>query len=207
VYAHSIRHDLCLDKVVQLINELVMARSTIFVIAFLFPNVVAAQISIGSALPDLPLESMQGGSDLTTHALVGVRGAVFVFWSNDCNWTSQYEERVEALVTTGVAVILVNSNDPEVFPKEAEAGKQYNLTYVRDPQGGLARALGAERTPHVFAFDNTNKLVYVGGIDDAPADPQVAQAHWIQDVVQQLASGQEVNISSTKPFGCRIKLP
>lgn len=184
-----------------------MVRSIIIVMLFLFPHVTAAQISMGGALPDLPLESMQGESGLTTHALKGAQGTVFIFWSNDCNWTSQYEARVEALATTGVAVILVNSNDPEVFPKESETGKQYNLTYVRDPQAGLARALGAERTPHVFAFDDTNELVYVGGIDDAPADPQVAQAHWLQDVVQQLAGGQEVNISPTKPFGCRIKLP
>ena len=184
-----------------------MVRSIFVLTLFLFPHVTAAQISIGSTLPDLPLESMRGGSASTTHALMGIQGTVFVFWSNDCNWTSQYEERVEELATTGVEVILVNSNDPEVFPKEAEAGKQYNLTYVRDPQAGLARALGAERTPHVFAFDDKNMLVYVGGIDDAPADPQVAQAHWLRDVVQQLTGGQEVNISSTKPFGCRIKLP
>ena len=184
-----------------------MIRSIIIVMLFLFPHVTVAQISTGGLLPDLPLESMQGESALTTHALTGTQGTVFIFWSNDCNWTSQYEERVEALATTGVAVILVNSNDPEVFPKESETGKQYNLTYVRDPQAGLAQALGAERTPHVFAFDDTNELVYVGGIDDAPADPQVAQAHWLQDVVQQLAGGQEVNISPTKPFGCRIKLP
>ena len=184
-----------------------MVRSIFVLMLFLFPHVTAAQISIGGVLPDLPLQSMQGGSALTTHALMGAQGTVFVFWSNDCNWTSQYEERVEELAATGVEVILVNSNDPEVFPKEAEAGRQYSLTYVRDPQAGLARALGAERTPHVFAFDGKNMLVYVGGIDDAPADPQVAEAHWLRDVVQQLAGGQEVNISSTKPFGCRIKLP
>ena len=139
-------------------NESVMVRSIIVVMLFLLPHVTAAQISIGSALPDLPLESMQGGSASTTHALMGAQGTVFVFWSNDCNWTSQYEERVEALGTSGVEVILVNSNDPEVFPKESEAGKEYNLTYVRDPQGGLARSLGAERTPHVFAFDQKTCL-------------------------------------------------
>lgn len=184
---------------------IIMCRQILLVLC-LFPATVAAQISVGGTLSDLPLEHMRGGAT-STHALFGEQGVALVFWSNDCNWTNQYEDRVLTLSTADIPVVLVNSNDPGVFPKESEAGKQYAVAYVRDQGGGLAQHLGAERTPHVFVFDAAKSLVYAGGIDDSPADAQAVQASWFQDVMTQLSSGNAVTISSTKSFGCRIKLP
>ncbi len=182
-----------------------MIRLVLFTIC-LFPGVAVAQLPTGGMLEDLPLQYMQGGTT-STHALFGEQGAAFVFWSNDCNWTLQYEDRVEVLNTPEIPIILVNSNNASVFPKEAEAGAQYETAYVRDSGGALARALGAERTPHVFVFDSSRRLVYSGGIDDSPADAQLVQSQWLHDTMDQLSGGQEISVSSTKSFGCRIKLP
>ena len=173
---------------------------------YLFPGIALAQMPIGETLQNFSLENMRGGTT-SAHDLFGNRGAAFVFWSNDCNWTLQYEDRIEALSTSSVPIILVNSNNAEVFPKEAEMGKQYSTAYVRDRGGKLARALGAERTPHAFVFDASKKLVYSGGIDDSPADAQIVQVQWLQDTIAQLSEGQSVSVSPTKSFGCRIKLP
>ena len=66
----------------------------ILLTVILLPGVVAAQVSDGGVMPDVALQNMRGG-DTSTHALFGDHGAAFVFWSNDCNWTDQYESRVE----------------------------------------------------------------------------------------------------------------
>ncbi|MCY4159183.1 MAG: redoxin domain-containing protein [Bacteroidetes bacterium] len=178
----------------------------ILLVAFLLPGTVSAQISIGEALPDAPLEYMTGGAT-STHALAGDQGIVIVFWSNDCTWTDQYKSRLQALNTADVPIILVNSNDASVFPKEGEIGQQYEIPYVRDLAGGLAKTLGAQRTPHVFVFDGQKRLAYSGGIDDSPADAQITQENWLQDAITQLSTGQSMTVSQTKSFGCRIKLP
>lgn len=157
-------------------------------------------------MPDLSLEYMRGGQT-STHALSGDQGTVLVFWSNDCNWTDQYEDRVQDLSTASIPVVLVNSNDSTVFPKESEAGKSYRVAYVRDLDAKLAKALNAERTPHVFVFDSGKRLVYSGGIDDSPADAQAVEQNWLQEVIGELSQGKAVSVSTTKSFGCRIKLP
>ena len=187
-------------------HDFLIMNRLLFLATFLFPGVAMAQISVGSMLPDSPLTGMQGGQT-SAHALLGAQGGAFVFWSNDCNWTDQYEDRIQALNNADVPIILVNSNDGVTFPKEAEAGKQYAVRYVRDSGGDFARALGAERTPHVFVFDSAMRLVYSGGIDDSPSDPGIVQANWLRDAVAQLSSGQAVSVAPTTPFGCRIKLP
>lgn len=159
------------------------------------------------SMPALEVNFMSGGAT-GTHALAGARGTILLFWSNECNWTQQYARRVMALAGSadGVAVVLVNSNDAQAFPSEAEDNNMA-LPYVRDDSGALAKALGAERTPHVFAFNAANKLVYSGAIDDAAADPDAVENYYLGDVLQQLSGGQPVTVASTRPFGCRIKLP
>lgn len=183
----------------------VMYQRLLFTVC-LFPGVVVAQMSVGGALPDTPLTYVQGG-ETSAHALLGAKGGVFVFWSNDCSWTQQYEARILSVSTADIPVILVNSNDVSVFPKEAEAGRQYDVAYVRDSGGVLAKVLGAKRTPHVFLFNTSKRLAYAGGVDDAPSDAQMVQDPWLQTAVSQLSSGQNVSVSPTKSFGCRIKLP
>ncbi len=163
---------------------------------------------LGTLLPDLTVTYMQGGAT-TLHALAGTRGTVLIFWSNACSWIEQYEARVmnAANSATGVNVVLINANDTVAFPQEARPGKRYSVPYVRDAGAQVARTLGAVRTPHVFAFDAGRKLVYAGGIDDAPADPAAVQVTWLMDTVAQLSSGASVTPQSTRAFGCRIKLP
>ena len=48
-----------------------------------------------------------------------------------------------------------------------------NFDYLHDVDQGVARALGAERTPEVFLFDRSRALVYHGAIDDNRDDRAV----------------------------------
>ena len=163
---------------------------------------------LGIVLPNLAVTHMQGEAT-TLHALAGPRGTVLIFWSNACSWVEQYEKRVQDIAQSAadVNLVLVNANDIVNFPQEAGAGKSYSVPYVRDAGAQVARTLGAVRTPHVFAFDANRKLVYAGGIDDAPAEPASVQQAWLADVVSRLSNDLGVTAQSTSAFGCRIKLP
>ena len=174
------------------------------------------ELSIGSPLPlqDHQVTLAQDGSATTVGALSGSRGTVIIFWSNSCEWTMGYVDRVEALYEMGasvdVSVYLVNSNDVSAFPAEsvaasAEAG--HTVPYVSDPHAVFAAALGAVRAPHVFAFDANRLLVYSGAIDDAPADASDVQEFHLQSVVAALGAGQPSRVHSTRAFGCRIRYP
>ncbi len=152
------------------------------------------------------------GSQTTIGALTGDRGTVFIFWSNNCRWTDSYEERVLALhndfAEQGIAFVLVNANDPEAFPQEAASvgqGKNYPMAYVIDAGSQFAQAVGAFRTPHVFAFNGEETLVFTGAIDDSPGDPDNVEKTYLRDVVEMLANDENPAVAPTKAFGCRIK--
>lgn len=171
------------------------------------------ELTLGSALPleGYVLEHVTGG-EVAVEALAGVAGAVFIFWSNNCQWCEGYEDRVRTLhaqASAGdVAVVLVNASDPDTFPQEtpaASAEKGHPMAYVQDTGSRFAQALGAYRTPHVFVFDQDRALVYTGAIDDAPGDPDNVETAYLAEVIASLVRGEKPTIPPTRAFGCRIK--
>ena len=100
--------------------------------------------------------------------------------------------------------MLVNSNDAGAFPEESQAysaAKQYPLRYVHDPGAVLARALGAYRTPEVFAFSSSRVLAYSGAIDDSAGDASAVTRSYVEEFLAGRAP------APTKAFGCRIRFP
>ena len=168
-----------------------------------------AALAVGGTLP-VQGHTVQyvGGDDAEVSSLLGAHGTVFIFWSNACRWTEGYEKRVEDLHAAAskndISVVLVNSNDASAFPDEApatSAAGRHALPYVHDVGAVLAKALGAYRTPEVFAFDGARKLVYSGAIDDAPADAKAVQQSFVADFLDGKSP------APTKAFGCRIRFP
>lgn len=168
-------------------------------------------------LADRPMPSTDG-QQVTLAQLRGTRGLVIVFWSNRCPWVDRYEARLkelaEAYEARGVPFVLVNANDPEAFPQESlEASRQqaqrkgYPMPYLKDEGAALARALGASRTPEVFAFDARNRLVYRGAIDDSPGDASNVQQAYLKAALEALLQGRAPETTETGAFGCLIRLP
>lgn len=188
--------------------------------ALLGTSVAAAQtpeLPLGSAMPmsDRAL-ARAGGGQATLAELAGERGTAVVFWSNQCPWVDKYEQRLLSLArefeAQGISVVLVNANDASAFPQESQERSQqraraagYTMPYLVDTGSQLARAFGAERTPHVFVFDANRTVVYVGTVDDSPGDPANARENYLRDALSAVAQGESVAVPKTKAFGCMIK--
>lgn len=177
----------------------------------------AQPLSPGATLPsvDTSLQHVDGAS-VSVGSLLGEKGTVFLFWSNHCPWVSRYEERVQRLAQSfrpsGVQVVLINANDASSVPQASlQASRKratqrgYQVPYVRDSTGAFARALGATRTPHAFAFDAQRTLIYEGAIDDSPSDPNRVQVTYLRDALSALREGETPDVRSTEAFGCTLR--
>ena len=173
---------------------------------------------MGSPMPEAshPLITTDG-SEQTLASVRGNGGTLVIFWSNQCPWVDRYEDRVlglqERAQADDIALVLINSNNASAFPDESrEANREraraqgYSMPYLKDPEGVVARAFGASRTPHVFLFDAGGSLVYRGAIDDSPGDPESVQENYLREAIAAVASGETPSTSSTRAFGCTIKL-
>jgi hypothetical protein len=197
---------------------LVLLVRSFWLLALVSPLVLgvhaqAQELPLGAAMPlmDRPLQHVQG-DEVRLSELRGERATVVVFWSNECAWTQRYDDRIRSvssdLAGQGVAVVLVNPNDPIANPGEAvEAGRGrgYDMPYVMDRGSALARAFGATRTPHIYVFDASNVLVYVGTLDDSPGDAGNVQRRYLRDAITSILEGGPIETAQTRAYGCTIK--
>jgi hypothetical protein len=172
----------------------------------------------------LPATLSAGDSNGKTHTLSTYKGKIVVVeWHNPgCPFTRKHYEsgnmqKLQATYTgKGVVWLTVNS---------ASKGKQGYLTaaeapaavakedfkgtaYLLDPTGTLGHAFGAATTPHMFIFDATGKLAYMGAIDAIPSfdKEDIAKAtNYVSAALEELLAGKPVTTAQTNPYGCSVK--
>ena len=181
-------------------------------------------LPLGAAAPDFRLSGVDGKK----YSLRSFRNAsvlIVVFTCNHCPTAQYYEDRIKKIVEDyrkkGVALVAISPNDPksvrldelgytdlsDSFPemKIRAKYKKFNYPYLYDgDKEEVSRAYGPVATPHAFVFDKARKLRYVGRIDDSER-PEFVKMHDLQDVIDALLAGREVEVKQTKAFGCSIK--
>ena len=181
-------------------------------------EIIAQQsLSIGSNAPmmDHDVEDVNGRS-LSISGSAEQNGLIVIFSCNTCPMVSMWEDRMKALANSArlnnVGMIVLNPNErirdrgESLEDMKRRSIKQtYNFVYALDKDHILADAFGATKTPEVFVFDGSMKLVYKGSIDDNPNNPSGVTKRYVEDAVQALASGNPVEVSRSVPKGCPIK--
>jgi peroxiredoxin len=171
-------------------------------------------IALNERTPDFALDGVDGA----VHTLADYADAdvlVLVQWCNHCPYVIGWEERLNEIqrdyAGRDVRIVAVNSNEVERQPAdsfdlmvERARDRGFVFDYLYDPEQTVAHALGAERTPEVFAFDRERRLVYHGAIDDNRDDTAVDR-RYLRDALDAVLGGDEPSVTETPPVGCTVK--
>jgi peroxiredoxin len=171
-------------------------------------------VNLGDPAPAFSLPGVDGAD----HSLEDYGDAELLVLIQSCNhcpyvqaWEGRMTETQRDFADRGVQVVAVSSNDARGYPEdsfpEMKARSQregFAFDYLYDESQGLARALGAERTPEVFVFDRDRKLRYHGAIDDNRDDRAVEQ-RYLRDALEALLDGRDPPVAETPAVGCSVK--
>jgi peroxiredoxin len=172
-------------------------------------------ISIGERAPDFELP----GTDGADHALSanGPAAATVVYWTcNHCPYALAWHDRMldvaRDYADRGVRFLAINSNDADRYPADSleamvervEGEGEWPHPYLHDESQEVARAWGAEKTPHVFVLDPELKLRYHGAPDADYDDPSQGAA-WIRAALDAVLEAREPEQQQTPAVGCTIK--
>lgn len=182
-----------------------------------FTFLIAGELEIGSTMPlkDLELADISG-KNITLATAKGDAGTLVVFSCNTCPWVIRWEDRYVSLANTyvqkGIGMIAVNSNaarfggeDSLEEMLEHAKNNEYNFPYAQDPGSELASAFGATKTPHIYLFDDEDKLVYRGAIDDNAKNAKEVDEPFLANAIDALLEGNTIKPQTTKALGCSIK--
>ncbi len=178
----------------------------------------AKSIEIGTGLPAATVKTKAtDGKDYTLEGAMTSKGLIVMFSCNTCPYVIKAQERtretIELAKEKGIGIVIVNSNvaqrtgadSPEEMKKYGSENHP-DAPYLID-NGPLVQAFGATRTPEVFLFDGkTKNLVYKGAMEDNPADPASSTEFYLEDAIENMLAGNEIDPNTTKSVGCTIKL-
>lgn len=147
-----------------------------------------------------------------------VQGFILIFTTNTCPYCKLYEDRIIELnrkySPLGFQLLAINPNNPAKSPedsfekmKQKSQDKKFPFPYLADENQEATVAFGVSRTPQAFVIHKRSgkyKVVYVGAIDNNFKDKALANEKYVENAVDLLLAGREVEIKTTKTVGCNV---
>lgn len=184
-------------------------------------------LATGEPAPDFELPGVTGHGyatlDFELYSLdeFDAPALAVVFTCNHCPTAKAYQDRIKAIQAEydRADVVAINSNNTieehangnEFYPTDsfehmnARADlEDFNFPYLRDESQEVAKAYGAQCTPHAFVFDETRELVYQGAIDD-DRDGENVTEQYVRDAIDAILAGEEYPTETVSPMGCSTK--
>ena len=165
------------------------------------------------AVPNFQLLDLRGAN----HELYRAGGKVVVlfFTGTGCpiarKSAATLKELRQRFGSRGVAFWVVNTyagDTPGDGRKEASELGLWGFPYLRDPNQGVALALGVERTAEVVAIETQDwRIVYRGAIDDRfaeGAERPTPQRRFLEEALTEHLAGRPVATARTPARGCRL---
>jgi peroxiredoxin len=171
-------------------------------------------LAIGDSTPAFTLPDTEG-AEHTVPAPEAPPATVLVVTCNHCPYVVAWNPRLRAVAEDyaprGVRFLAINANDPERYPADSPEhmrrfvrDQQWPIPYLFDESQDVARALGAERTPHVFVLDSEQRLAYRGAPDGDHQDP-AQDAAWLREALDAVLAGERPARAETDARGCSVK--
>jgi len=172
-------------------------------------------MNIGDNLKHFELKSTTGQS-ISTYHLSDKSALLIVITCNHCPTALSYWPRIVSLAKQyeedNLGVLAINGNDSSQKPMDSFAEmqrlvSQYGVPfpYLHDESQEILKQLGAERTPEVFLFNARRELVYKGAIDDAWDNEAAVMRIYLEDAIEFVLDGLEIDYPEIPAVGCSIK--
>jgi len=191
--------------------------------AFTINNTNSPSITIGYKVGDLATDfSLMNVDDkiVSLSDFKDAKGFIVIFTCNTCPVSVANEDRILALdkkyKSLGYPVIAINPNNPVVQPgdsfelmKVRAKEKGFTFPYLFDEGQNIFPQYGASATPHVYILQKEKeglRVKYIGGIDNSSRNPAMVKIKYVENAVDALLEGKEVEVNYTRAIGCSIKV-
>ena len=170
------------------------------------------QPRIDAPVKDFSLKDPAGRAH-SLFATLGRKGAVVVFVSTRCPYATAYDGVLGKLARRyrkhGIHFLAIDANKDEPAKAVAAWRRKAHLPFpvLLDPQGAVARALGARGTPDAYLIGADHALRYHGSIGNAmrpTTDPGRADATDLEPALNSHLAGKRPVNPIVHSFGCPL---
>jgi peroxiredoxin len=176
----------------------------------------STMLPLGSEAPPFSLLDTEGRT-VSLDDLRDAKALLVMFICTHCPFVIHVRSELAKLArdvqSRGVAVVGINSNDVERHPadsparmREEAADVDYTFPYLFDETQAVAKAYRAACTPDFYLFDEHQKLVYRGQLDDSrPGNGTPVTGRDLREAVDSALAGRPIEAEQRASIGCNIK--
>jgi peroxiredoxin len=173
-------------------------------------------LPLGTAAPDFLLPDLNGKmvglADFKSAPALAV-----LFICNHCPYVKHIRAGLADFgrdaQKRGVAVVAINSNDPEQNPEDQPQRMRqealaagYPFAYLFDETQEAAKAYRAACTPDIYLFDKERRLAYRGQFDDSrPGKSVPVTGRDLRAAMEAVLAGKPGPAIQIASIGCNIK--
>lgn len=178
---------------------------------------LSSMMPLGTVAPDFELMDVVSGRPVALANVRGAKGTLVMFICAHCPYVLLVQDEIARLANDyrhlGVEFIAISSNDVENYPddrpdklREQALAVGFDFPYLYDDTQQVARAYGAECTPDFFLFDENNRCVYRGRLDEAtPGNGKPVTGRDLRAALNALIKGDPIAENQFPSMGCNIK--
>ena len=176
----------------------------------------STMLPLGTKAPDFSLPDTNGKTISLTN-LQGAPALVVVFMCNHCPYVKHIRSGLAQLardyLPRGMAMVGISSNDVANYPADSPAkmaeearAAGYLFPYLYDETQVVAKAYRAACTPDIYLFDQDQRLVYRGQLDDSrPGSSTPVTGKDLRAAIEAVLAGKAVSPNQKPSIGCNIK--
>ena len=175
-------------------------------------------LPLGTIAPEFYLKNTNSSETFFSYSdLKGEKGTVVMFICNHCPFVHHVIEEIVRIANDyrvqGIGFIAISSNDVVNYPQDAPElmtefafENKFEFPYLYDETQEVAKKYDAACTPDFYLFDNLDKLVYRGQLDDSrPANGIPLSGSDLRGAIDGVVYNRGINPDQKPSLGCNIK--
>lgn len=177
----------------------------------------STMLSLGTKAPDFQLTDVVSNQVISLKEFTEKKGLLIMFICQHCPFVKHIELELANLgkdyVNQGLGIVAISSNDVVNYPGDSPKNLKsmaeklgFNFPFCYDETQEIAKLYQAACTPDFFLFNNEQKLVYRGQLDDSrPGNNILVTGKDLRNAIDTILAGKTIDSEQKPSIGCNIK--
>ena len=176
----------------------------------------SSMLSLGSEIPQFSLINVLNSSIFNSANLSNNKPSLIMVICNHCPYVIHYHDEIVKMNNEFgniIDFVAISSNEIMNYPqdgpdqmKELFLRLGLSFPYLFDETQDIAKALKAECTPEFYLYDNSDRLVYRGRMDNSsPGNDIEISGSDLRNACLNLLNRTAISSNQHPSMGCNIK--
>lgn len=174
-------------------------------------------LPLGTTAPEFHLKDTTSSHSFSFADIKGEKGTMVMFICNHCPFVHHVIKEVVMIANDyrvqGIGIVAISSNDIVKYPDDSPElmtefalKHRFEFPYLYDESQQTAKSYEAACTPDFYLFDNSDKLVYRGQLDDSrPGNGIPLSGSDLRGAIDGVIYNRSINPNQKPSIGCGIK--